>query len=102
MMGTSSSEGDGDVWAESSHGTKRDDLALGRTLLARARHDALAFDRTRRCPRGRLGFELRHHDGNYQIVFISSLTGDALPFEDNLTLDDVQRWVDENAVDDGH
>ena len=49
-----------------------------------------------------VGFELRHHDGNYQIVFISSLTGDALPFEDNLTLDDVQRWVDENAVDDGH
>jgi len=49
-----------------------------------------------------VGFELRHHDGTYQIVFISSLTGNALPFEDNLTLDDVQRWVDENAGDDGH
>ncbi len=47
------------------------------------------------------GFELRRQDdGTYQIVWISELTGEALPFEDGLTLDDVEWWVDENAVKD--
>ena len=44
------------------------------------------------------GFDLRRQrDGTYQIVWMSELTGAALPFEDGMTLDDVERWVDENA-----
>ena len=46
------------------------------------------------------GFDLRRHDGTYQIVWMSELTGAALPFEDGLTIDDVERWVDENVVKD--
>ena len=45
-----------------------------------------------------IGFGLRRqHDGTYQIVWMSELTSTALPFEDGMTLDDVERWVDENA-----
>ena len=47
------------------------------------------------------GFDLlRQHDGTYQIVWMSELTGAALPFEGGLTIDDVQRWVDENVAKD--
>jgi hypothetical protein len=35
-------------------------------------------------------------DGKYQIVFISTLTHTDLAYEDDLTLDDVQRWFNEN------
>jgi hypothetical protein len=48
------------------------------------------------------GFNLRRqHDGTYQIVWISELSGAALPFEGGLTIDDGERWVDENVVKDG-
>jgi hypothetical protein len=44
------------------------------------------------------GFELRKQaDGKYQIVFISTLTGNALPYEEGLTLDDVELWINENV-----
>ena len=47
------------------------------------------------------GFDLqRQHDGTYQIVWMSELTGTALPFEGGLMIDDVERWVDENVVKD--
>ena len=42
----------------------------------------------------------RQHDGTYQIVWMSELTGAALPFEGGLTIDDVERWVDEIVVKD--
>jgi hypothetical protein len=46
-------------------------------------------------------FELRRQDdGTYEIVWMSELTGEALPFEDCMTLDDVERWVEENVVED--
>ncbi len=49
------------------------------------------------------GFELRRHDdGAYQIVWMSELTGEALPCEDDMTLDDVERWVNENVSGDQH
>jgi hypothetical protein len=48
-------------------------------------------------------FELRRQDnGTYQIVWMSELTGEALPYEDDMTLDDVERWVDENVPKDRH
>ena len=47
------------------------------------------------------GFDLRRqHDGAYQIVWMSELTGAALPFGGGLTIDDVERWVDGNVVKD--
>ena len=47
------------------------------------------------------GFDLRRqHDGTYQIVWMSELTGAALAFGGGLTIDDVERWVDENVVKD--
>ncbi len=58
-------------------------------------------DRLRRAVASVTGFELRWQDnGTYQIVWMSELTGAVLPFEDALTLDDVEWWVDENAVKD--
>ena len=39
-------------------------------------------------------------DGKYQIVFISTLTGNALPYEDGLALDDVELWINENGETD--
>jgi hypothetical protein len=55
-------------------------------------------DRLRRAIGGVAGFELRKGaDGKYQIVFVSTLTGDALPYEDGLTLDDVDLWINENV-----
>jgi hypothetical protein len=33
---------------------------------------------------------------------MSELTGEALPYEDDMTLDDVERWVDENVPKDQH
>jgi hypothetical protein len=60
-------------------------------------------ERLRRAVASVTGFELRKQDdGKCQIVFISSLTGAALPVEDGLTLDDVQWWVDENVTMDEH
>ena len=47
------------------------------------------------------GFDLRkQHDGTYQIAWMSGLTSAALPFEGGLTIDDVERWVDEIVVKD--
>jgi hypothetical protein len=52
---------------------------------------------------GAAGFDLRKGaDGKYQIVFVSTLTGVALPYEDGLTLDDVELWINENAEKDEH
>ena len=49
------------------------------------------------------GFELRRQDdGTYQIVWMSGLTAEALPYEDDMTLDDVERWVRENVSKDQH
>ncbi len=60
-------------------------------------------DRLRRAVASVTGFELRTlDDGKYEIVFVSTLTGDALPYEDDMTLDDVEHWVEENVVEDGH
>jgi hypothetical protein len=55
--------------------------------------------RLRRAVASVTGFDLRKQDdGTYQIVWMSELTGAALPFEGGLTIDDVERWVNENAV----
>jgi len=49
------------------------------------------------------GFELRRQDdGKYQVVFISELTGGALSFEDDMTLDKVECWVRDNVSKDQH
>jgi hypothetical protein len=65
--------------------------------------EATREKRLRRAVASVAGFELRKQDdGKRQIVFISSLTGAALPVEDGLTLDDVQWWVDENVPMDEH
>jgi hypothetical protein len=59
--------------------------------------------RLRRAVASVTGFELRKQDhGTYQIVWMSELTGAALPFEGGLTLDDVQWWVDENVPNAQH
>jgi hypothetical protein len=61
-------------------------------------NQAAREDRLRRVIGGVAGFELRTGaDGKYQIVFISELTGGALPYEDGLTLDDVELWINENV-----
>jgi hypothetical protein len=58
-------------------------------------------NRLRRAIAGVAGFELRKGaDGKYQIVLISTLTGNALPYEDGLTLDDVELWINENGQTD--
>ncbi len=63
--------------------------------------DAAREERLRCAVASVTGFELRRQDnGTYQIVWMSELTGAALPLEDGLTLDDVEWWVDENAVKD--
>ncbi len=60
-------------------------------------------NRLRRAIASVAGFELRMGaDGKYQIVFISTLTGNALPYEDGLTLDDVELWINENVEKDEH
>ncbi len=60
-------------------------------------------DRLRRAVASVTGFELRRHDdGAYQIVWMSELTGEALPYEDDMTLDEVERWVNENVSGDQH
>jgi hypothetical protein len=48
-----------------------------------------------RCRAGGPGRE--QANGNYEIVFVSTLTGTALPYEDDLTLDDVELWINENV-----
>lgn len=54
--------------------------------------------RLRRAIGGVAGFGLRKQaNGNYEIVFVSTLTGNALPYEDDLTLDDVELWINENV-----
>jgi hypothetical protein len=64
--------------------------------------DETALEERLRCAVASVtGFDLRRqHGGTYQIVWMSELTGAALPFEDGLTIDDVERWVDENVVKD--
>ena len=42
----------------------------------------------------------RQHDGTYQIVWMSELTGADLSFESGLTIDDVERWINENVETD--
>ena len=65
------------------------------------KNDAARADELRRAVAGVTGFELRRQvDGTYQIVWMSALTGDALPYEDDMTLDDVESWVRENASED--
>ncbi len=65
--------------------------------------EAARADQLRRAVASVTGFELRRHDsGTYQIVWMSKLTGKALPYEDHITLDDVQRWVNENISSDQH
>jgi hypothetical protein len=60
-------------------------------------------DRLRRAVASATGFELRRQaDGTYQIVWMSELTGEALPYEDNMTLDDAERWAQENVSEDKH
>ena len=64
-------------------------------------NEAARADQLRRAMATIERFELRRQDnGTYQIVLISDLTGAALPYEDDMTLDDVERWVKENVVDD--
>jgi hypothetical protein len=54
-------------------------------------------NRLRRAIGGVAGFELRNGaDGKYQIVFISAVTGNALPYENDLTLDDVELWISDH------
>jgi hypothetical protein len=63
--------------------------------------EATREERLRRAVASVAGFDLRKQDdGKCQIVFVSTLTGEALPIEDDLTLDDVEWWVDENVVKD--
>ena len=58
-------------------------------------------NRLRRAIGGVAGFELRNGaDGKYQIVFISTLTGAALSYEDDLTLYDEELWISENVETD--
>jgi hypothetical protein len=65
--------------------------------------EAAHADQLRRAVASVTGFELRRQDnGTYQIVWMSELTGEALPCEDEMTLDDVERWVDENVGKDEH
>ncbi len=60
--------------------------------------EAARADRLRHAVASVTGFELRRqHDGTYQIVWMSELTGEGLPYEDDMTLDDVECWVSENV-----
>ena len=66
-------------------------------------NEAEREDQLQRAVSSATGFELRRQDdGRYQIVWMSMLTGEALPYEDGMTLDDVERWVNENVGEDQH
>ena len=66
-------------------------------------NEAARADQLRRAVASVTGFALRSQDdGTYQIVWMSALTGEALPYEDDMTLDDVERWVNENVPKEEH
>jgi hypothetical protein len=66
-------------------------------------NEAARADQLRRAVASVTGFELqRHDDGTFQIVWMSELTGEALTYEDEMTIEDVERWVNENVPKEEH